>query len=383
VPFNRSFRVYAWRRGGVAAVTVGLAGLASLLAAEPASAHVKWFFQSEATGNLRWDLFFEPLPLAFVGAVLLATLAAAVLWRRRGRSFVPGPEALGATGERRSLLYGLVPLILGIHVAVPLLVNGVQGRLFSPDNVMPGVWGNFLGLAEAGVALSLFYGGLTRPAAVVLAGLWTGGVFLLGLEPMLDNVMFLGFAAFFFFVGRGPISIDRLLFPKLEPPARLAPYAIPAARIGVGLSLAVVAFTEKFANLPLATGFLQDSGLNFLPYLGIPVSDEVFAMLAGSVELVVGLWLVLGVFVREIVILAWFPVNLTLTLFQWEELIGHLPVYGVMAVLLVWGTGPDNASLWLKGVRERLIPVKPGPSGDPGVAGGAEETGVVAPPTRG
>jgi uncharacterized membrane protein YphA (DoxX/SURF4 family) len=339
-----------------------LAALAFGVTAGPAFAHVKWFFQSEATGSLRWDLFFRPVPLAFVGGMLLATLAAVILWRRRGRSYVPGPEALGATDERRSLLYGLVPLILGIHVAVPLLVNGVQGTLFSPDNALPGIWGNFLGLAEAGVALSLFYGGLTRPAAVVLAGLWLNGVVLIGLEPMLENVMFLGFAAFFFFVGRGPISIDRLLFPRLEPSAALARHAVPAVRIGVGLSFVVVAFTEKFANLPLATGFLQESGLNFMPALGIPVSNEVFAMLAGSVELVVGLWLVLGVFVREIVIIAWFPTNLTLTLFQWEELIGHLPIYGAMAVILVWGTGPDNLSLWLKGVRERLIPVKPEPS---------------------
>ncbi|CAN5238643.1 hypothetical protein BH24ACT16_BH24ACT16_06060 [soil metagenome] len=350
------------RRGGAAAMAGALAALAFGVTAGPAFAHVKWFFQSEATGSLRWDLFFRPVPLAFVGGMLLATLAAVILWRRRGQSYVPGPEALGATDERRSLLYGLVPLILGIHVAVPLLVNGVQGTLFSPDNPLPGIWGNFLGLAEAGVALSLFYGGLTRPAAVVLAGLWLNGVVLIGLEPMLENVMFLGFAAFFFFVGRGPISIDRLLFPRLEPSAALARHAVPAVRIGVGLSFVVVAFTEKFANLPLAAGFLQESGLNFMPSLGIPVSNEVFAMLAGSVELVVGLWLVLGVFVREIVIIAWFPTNLTLTLFQWEELIGHLPIYGAMAVILVWGTGPDNLSLWLKGVRERLIPVKPEPS---------------------
>jgi uncharacterized membrane protein YphA (DoxX/SURF4 family) len=350
-------------RSGIFVALTGLLGALLVgLSANPAYAHVKWFFQSESASSLRWDLFFRPLPLLFVGGVLVATLSAVALWRRRGRSYVPGPEALGATDERRSLLYGLVPLILGIHVAVPLLVNGVQGTLFSPDNALPGIWGNFLGLAEAGVALSLFYGGLTRPAAVVLAGLWLNGVVLVGLEPMLENVMFLGFAVFFFFVGRGPLSIDRLLFPRLEPSAALARHAIPAVRIGVGLSFVVVAFTEKFANLPLATGFLRESGLNFTPYLGVPLSNEVFAMFAGSVELVVGLWLVLGVFVREIVIIAWFPTNLTLTLFQWEELIGHLPIYGAMAVLLVWGTGPDNLSFWLRGVRQRLIPLKPEPS---------------------
>ena len=183
----RMFRSSLVRGVGAAALAGLFSALLLGLAADPAFAHVKWFFQSEAAGFLRWDLFFRPLPLAFVGGVLAATLAAIFLWRRRGRSFVPGPEALGATDERRSLLYGLVPLILGVHVAVPLLVNGVQGSLFSPDNVMPGVWGNFIGLAEAGVALSLFYGGLTRPAAVVLAGLWLAGVFLVGLEPMLEK----------------------------------------------------------------------------------------------------------------------------------------------------------------------------------------------------
>lgn len=181
---------------------------------------------------------------------------------------MPGPEAFGAGDGARSLFYALVPAILGIHVAVPLLVNGVQGTLFSPDNELPGAWANFIGLAQTGVALSLFYGGFTRPAAVVLAGLWFAGIPLVGLQPMLDNVMFLGFAAFFFLAGRGPLSVDRLLFPALEPPARYARLSLPAARIGVGASLVVASFTEKFANIPLAVDFLRDSGLNFTPTSG-------------------------------------------------------------------------------------------------------------------
>ncbi|MDP9456823.1 MAG: hypothetical protein CYG60_13890 [Actinobacteria bacterium] len=44
------------------------------------------------------------------------------------------------------MIYGLLPAILGVHVAVPLLFNGVQGNLFSPDNALPSPWSNFLGL---------------------------------------------------------------------------------------------------------------------------------------------------------------------------------------------------------------------------------------------
>ncbi|MDP9456822.1 MAG: hypothetical protein CYG60_13885 [Actinobacteria bacterium] len=202
------------------------------------------------------------------------------------------------------------------------------------------------------MALSLFYGGFTRVAAAGLAALWLAGAALLGLQPMLDNVLFLGFAAFFFLVGRGPVSVDRALFPRLEPPERFARYAVPALRIGLGLSFVFVAFTEKFANLPLARSFLDRYPLNFTGALGIPLPDEVFILCAGSVELLVGLFLRFGIFPRETVIFALVPVNLTLTVFNYTELVGHLPIYGVLAVLLIWEHGRKNLSLWLRGLRE-------------------------------
>ncbi|MGI8859150.1 MAG: hypothetical protein ACR2HO_03200 [Rubrobacteraceae bacterium] len=44
-----------------------------------------------------------------------------------------------------------------------------------------------------------------------------------------------------------------------------------------------------------------------------------------------------------------------MALFAWKELIGHLSIYGVMAVLLVWVVGPKNLSLWTEGLRERIL----------------------------
>ncbi len=322
-----------------------------LLMVTKAAAHEKWFHETESYG-LRWDLFFRPLSLALFGAVLLATLAAGLWWRKRRKGFVPGPEDFGTTDERRAALYGLIPAILGIHVAVPLLVSGVQGNLFTPNNQLPGIWMYVFGLAQTGVALAIFYGALTRAAAVALAILWFAGIFIVGLEPMLESVMYLGFAAFFFFAGRGPISIDRLLLPLLEPSPQLMAKAVPALQAGLGLSLVFVAFTEKFANVPLALAFLERYPLNFTAALGIPMSNETFILCAGAVELLVGLWILFGIFPREIILIAWIPINLTLTIFNWTELIGHLPIYGTLAILLVWSLGRDNLALWLNGLRE-------------------------------
>ncbi len=334
-------------------LTLLLAGAAQV------PAHEKWFHETEPF-PLRWDLFARPLPLAMIGAVLLTTFAAWAYWKRRRRGFVPGAENMGTTDERRAALYGLVPAILAVHVAVPLLVSGVQGQLFTPNNKLPGVWMYALGLAQTGIALAIFYGALTRLAAVALALLWLAGIFLVGLEQMLESFMYLGFAAFFFFAGRGPIAIDRLILPRLEPSPQAMAKAIPALQAGLGLSLITVAFTEKFANIPLASAFLERYPLNFTHALGIPLSNELFILCAGSVELLVGLWILFGIFPREIILIAWIPINLTLTVFNWTELIGHLPIYGTLAVLLLWTQGKENLRLWLSGLREGPLAILEG-----------------------
>lgn len=323
-----------------------------LLLTSKTFAHEKWFTETAGYG-LRWDLYFRPLPLIFTAAILAVTAVAWFYWNSRKRvGFVPGPAELGALPERRAAFYGLVPAILGIHLAVPLFVGSVQGHLFSPNISLHAPWLYFVGLTLTGLALSFFYGGLTRLSAVALAILWLIGVIFFGVESVLDNIFYLGFAGFSFLAGRGPISIDRLLIPKLEPSPELMRWAITSLRVGVGLSLTIVAFTEKLANLPLAQKFLTEHQLNFTPFFGVPMSDESFILCAGSVELLVGLFLIFGIFNREIILIAWIPINMTLTIFNWSELVGHLPIYGALAVLLVWSYDDENMDLWVRGLRE-------------------------------
>lgn len=319
-------------------------------ATAPAAAHEKWFYNA-GRHPLRWDLLSRPLPLALVGAVAAVTLVGLVVWHMRGeRGFLPGPALFGATPRGKSILYGLLPLIIGVHCAVPLLVDGTQTRLFSPNDTMTSTPAYIIGVCETFVALSFFYGGLTRISAVLLGAIWFASFWIVGPEATFENTLFLGVAVFFFMAGRGPLSIDRLLVPKLEPPAWLVRSAVLPLRIGLGVSLTVVAFTEKLANQPLALDFLKRHPLNFTAALGLPLSNELFVLFAGSVELLIGLWITLGIFNREIVIIALLPFNLTLSVFNQTELAGHLPFYGIMALLLVWESGGENRREWLAGV---------------------------------
>ena len=38
-----------------------------------------------------------------------------------------------------------------------------------------------------------------------------------------------------------------------------------------------------------------------------------------------------------LIVTLWLPFNLTLPLLGWRELVGHLPMYGILALLLIWG----------------------------------------------
>lgn len=327
-------------------------------------AHESWFVDRSAV-PVQWSSAFAPPNLWFVTASLVLVVALAVIWRLRGeRDFLAARSLFGSGGARMRVLFSIAPAILGVHVAVSLLILGVTGFLFVPAVPLEPGWMSLLGLAQVGVGLSLFYGGLARLAAAVLAGLWLVGAVVFGPVPMLESAHVLGFAAFFLLAGRGPVAVDRLLFPRLEPPATWMRRALTPLRVGVGLGFVVVAFTEKLANLPMGLAFLDRYPLNVTSALGVPMSDTTFILMAGTVELAIGLLLVFGLFVRETILLAWLPFNLTLTVLDWMELVGHLPIYGVMAVLLVWEPSGRDAESWVAGLRDALVPVRSGDGGD-------------------
>jgi hypothetical protein len=126
-------------------------------------------------------------------------------------------------------------------------------------------------------------------------------------------------------------------------------------RVLAGLALVVLAFTEKLARPALALAFLDRYPFfNILRATGLEVADLEFARFAGAVELAFGLLLISGALPQLTVIAAGIPFNATLFFLGASELIGHLPLYGVMLAMLVYGSSPPTAKLvgWWPGRRE-------------------------------
>jgi uncharacterized membrane protein YphA (DoxX/SURF4 family) len=291
-----------------------------------AAPHVKWFIDPAPYPTDYGLLFTLPVLVAFALAAL-AVVVAAIVQRR-----VKEPKAFRAL-ERFA---GLGPLVLGLHLGVALVAAAIVGLLFVPSLrperdafglailAIEGVCGVLLGLGLA-----------TRPAAVALALLGVVAMQPFTFESILEQVHILGAAVFLFIVGRGAVSIDRLFGQQRALPVEEAPAAaITLLRIAMGFGIGFGALTEKLLNPALGNALLTER-----PYLnvlvGLGLGNEQFAYLAGVVELVVGVVIMSGQLTRPAMAVGAVLFTMTLPVFGWSELLGHLPYYGIMLTLFI------------------------------------------------
>jgi hypothetical protein len=301
--------------------------------------HERWFLD-ESRFPVQFDTWNAPESLVATAVAVGITFMATAVYRARGRrSVVPGPIALGMPWENYVRLLSWVPLVIGVHMGITLLVSGVSRQLFVPNLVLPvNLLGGLLGMVEIAIALSFIYGALARPAAAALAVLWIVGMLVCRPLRLMEHAEIVGISFFLFATGRGPLAFD-MAFEKLNKPVNsLIPFAVPVLRVALGIGLTVVAFTEKLWNIPMGLAFLSEHHFNFFPYIGLPgIDDTRFLLIVGTIELLVGLMLIAGTYVRLIILVTLIPFNLTLPFLGWRELVGHLPIYGILALLLLWG----------------------------------------------
>ena len=299
--------------------------------------HEAWF--TDARPPYDWSFALEPASLAIIGAAV----AVAIAWRLAAAR-LPSPELRFL--EPLGRLSPWVPRLLGIHAGVSLLAQAARGTFLAPALPLPdSPLGAAVAIAEGVLGVWLIAGFRIRPAALVLATAGPLGMPSYGIVPILERVDLLGIAVFL-----------AMLPPSDTPggavqasPDRLAP-ALLALRLAAGGALVILAFTEKLARPDLALAFLDEyPAFNILSAVGLRVDDLLFVRIAGGVELLFGLLLISGAMPQLAVIAAGIPFNATLFFLGTEELIGHLPIYGTMLALLVYGSNRGVAPLvtWL------------------------------------
>ena len=307
--------------------------------------HETWFDHGDYPTD--WGFAAETLTLAYLGAAVLATVLVRLLAR-----VYPGVD-VPVLGR----LAPFMPFAIRLHLAVSMVGLLSLGFYLSPAmDLQADVAGILLGATMAVVAITMATGWRARWGAALLIAAGPIGMLEFGIWPVLQRVDLLGLGIYVLAVGPGRWSADletgRAVEPSLIDHAR----GIWALKVAAGCALIVVAFAEKLATPDLAVQFLADhSELNVAQQLGIDMSDLEFARLAGGIEVLFGLLLISGALPQAVILIAGIPFNATLWFFGTNELMGHLPIYGTMLAMLVYGSDPR-----LRPAVSALIPPRPG-----------------------
>jgi hypothetical protein len=240
-----------------------------------------------------------------------------------------------------------MPFAVRLHLAVSLIGLVSLGYYLSPAmDLEADLAGIMLGAVMVIVAVAMVIGIQVRAAAWLLVAAGPLGMLEFGVSPVIQRIDMLGPALFLLFTGAGRWSAEFELGRVRDPSPEAIARAVWFLRVAAGTALIVVAFVEKLAQPELALEFLAEHPqFNVAHEVGIGMSDLEFARVAGSIEVLFGLLLISGALPQAIVLIAGIPFNATLWFFGNLELVGHLPIYGTMLVLLVYGSDPRLRSV--------------------------------------
>ncbi len=228
----------------------------------------------------------------------------------------------------------LVPLVVRLSTAALLIINATQGYLLAPNVLTTdSSVSDVITLLFVVAAALIGFGILTRPGVLALLA----GYLLVLTEAdffdVMDHFEYVAIAGYLWLRGPGVWSIDRYLVKGKLVLADSRKYALDVYRIGVGVGLATLALSEKLFNVSASQDFLNQYDWNFLSAVG--VSDRLFIIVAGSIELLVGLALIFNKAPRVLITVVLMLMVITALLLGIEEIYGHLFAVGAVAILWV------------------------------------------------
>ena len=302
-----------------------------------AQAHEKWFV-TEMTG--------APLPPQFApgsmpfNAAVLTVLVVCVIGFFADRAMER--SALYARTEHALRPYrDIAPGILAVTTAVLLLWSAWHGVLLADNFPLPQTTlGTALRFAEYAVGALFLIGFDTAAAALGLGALYIAAAALFGAVEALDYLYFAGTAVFLYFFARGRYSLDWFYGKPVTstPESRKHAYLIMRVLAGGGLiALALGKWMHPEMHLQLMDRYPDWNPYVIIRWIGFNLSRETYVLMLAVIESIVGVF-VLGGYLTRFASVALMPVFMGSILFLGAgELVGHLPILGILVVLCIYG----------------------------------------------
>jgi uncharacterized membrane protein YphA (DoxX/SURF4 family) len=172
-----------------------------------------------------------------------------------------------------------------------------------------------------------------RIASMGLMILYIAMLFKVGPDAFFENIMLLSLACYFF-IRHSPKGT---YFKSLDK------HAVEFVRIGTGVSLIIMAFTEKLSYPELGLSFLSVHDWNFMQNLGLAwFTNNLFVLSTGFAEMIFGVIFILGYLTRinTVLIASFFAasvVTMAVQFGQWE--VEDLVVYSAAILFIFYGHG--------------------------------------------
>ncbi|MCX6747716.1 MAG: DoxX family membrane protein [Candidatus Nomurabacteria bacterium] len=302
-----------------------------LLTFSSASAHVKWFVPDEeiieeSHGLTPFYNIQSKEVLIWAGVVFIMVLLGAYLDR-----IIKTPKKITEFSFKyeKQINRGAQAL-LGIFMLVT--VNFFWDTIIIPYVASPNTFKYLIQSMQVLIGAMFLFNFRPRIASMLLMalcvalGIWSGPI------TFAENLLLLS-VAFYFFIKNSPT--DSKTF-------RLNKYAVEILRVGTGICLIVLAFTEKLAYPELSLVFLQAHPWNFMQPFFPNFTDSLFVLSVGASELIFGIMFIMGYLTRVTTIfLTVFLLSSATAMFlsvgDWEP--GHVVIYAAAFLFLAFGHG--------------------------------------------
>ncbi|MEJ1297466.1 MAG: hypothetical protein RPU63_08280 [Candidatus Sedimenticola sp. (ex Thyasira tokunagai)] len=297
-------------------------------------AHLRWFVDDEGsyrdvTYQLDWLMV-----LIMVGGALFVFICIMLEKKASGNKLYY--KYLSKPYPMKGLEWHFLSLI----IVVMLTINIIQGVFLAPNLILPDVMKVNGMLIQLAVLVMLFISPLLSGLLLFLLIFFLPA--MLPMELLIDYIFeFIGLALALILISPRINRRDRSLLNKLDIPIPVgATNAARALRIFIGLQLLLLAIHNKLLDPGMGLVFLEENGFyNFISLMGFEQFTNLHFVFAGGLaEALFGLMLILGISTRFVMLVVSFFFIATSILTGIHELVGHLPIFSIALIILLYGS---------------------------------------------
>ncbi|MFO0718488.1 MAG: hypothetical protein U0522_00440 [Candidatus Paceibacterota bacterium] len=296
-----------------------------------ALAHVKWFVDTDAvTEKYHETTTFYSWGSKEVIIWSLIILAVVFLFSLIDR-YIKTPKKLLAFGlKHERAINRVAQIVLGVFL---ITVSFIWKVIIIPEIQVTDVVTTVLQFLQAFVGVMFVLNIRPQIASFLLFLFCVGMGVSQGFVAILENAILVSLSLYFFIVFAKEDSKVFRLFHK---------HAVEIVRIGTGISLITLTFTEKFLYPELSLQFLSVYHWNFMQMIFPWFTDKLFVLSTGFAEMIFGILFILGYLTRITTIsIAIFFALSVVTMFtqfgHWE--VEDLQVYSAAILFIFYGHG--------------------------------------------